>query len=122
MPEPIAAGAGVASSKNDADEVLPASTADIAEAGPREMPLPRNYQSLMLSGIFGLMLLSALYLARDIAMPIVFAFVLNLALRPAMRALGSLRVPQPVAGLILLAGFLVLVAGLGATVSAPAAE
>ena len=63
-----------------------------------------------------------MYFAREIAVPFFFAFILNLALQPAMRALVDVRVPRILAALIVIAGFLACVAGLGTSLSAPAAD
>ncbi len=93
------------------------------EAAPqRQFPLPHNSQSFILTGIFVLLFFYFLYFAREIAVPFVFAFILNLALQPAMRALVGLRVPRILAALIVMAGFLTCVAGLGMSLSTPAAD
>src|SRR2546427_284279 len=69
----------------------PCSSQDEAAQGPaasegREiMPLPRNRQTLLLAGIFLILLLFTLNYAGAILLPIIFAFILYLVLQPAMR-------------------------------------
>jgi predicted PurR-regulated permease PerM len=87
-----------------------------------QFPLPHSYQSFLLTGIFGFLFLYFLYFTRDIAVPVVFAFILNLALQPPMRALTDLRIPRLLAALIVIGGFLTCVAGLGISLAAPAAD
>jgi predicted PurR-regulated permease PerM len=68
------------------------------------------------------MLLAACYLAAEIILPIVLAFVLNLVLQPLMRLLEKVHLPRTLAALaiiIVLCGTLV---GLGTALSGPAAS
>src|SRR5690349_14363426 len=58
--------------------------------------------SVAVVGIFGLMFFWVLYFARDILVPITFAFVLNLLLQPASKVLARLHVPKPLAALLTL--------------------
>jgi predicted PurR-regulated permease PerM len=97
---------------------------DIAagEPGRAEFHLPHNYQTVFLAGIFSLMGAYSLYLAREIAIPLVFSIILDFALQPVMRSLTRLHVPRILAGLLLIFGFLACVAGLATTLSAPAAD
>ena len=103
-----------------------AASAEDAVSGRREEAVepasPRNYQLAFLAGIFILLLTYSLYLARDLAVPVVFAFILQFALQPVMRALGRLHVPRALAGILVVIGFLSCVAGLAMTLSAPAAD
>jgi predicted PurR-regulated permease PerM len=80
---------------------------------------PWDIQSVTLLAIFGVLFLWVLYFARDILMPITFAFVLNLLLQPAARALDRLRIPKPIAALLTLFIFLVLLLLLGVTLAGP---
>ena len=59
----------------------PVSSADSLAEHPAsvEMPPPRNYQAILLAGILALLLTYSLYLAREIAIPVVFAVVLQFA-------------------------------------------
>ena len=49
------------------------------------MPLPRNLQTLLLTGIFGILLLFALYFTGEVVLPIIFAFILYQVSAPHAR-------------------------------------
>jgi len=87
-----------------------------------EMPLPRNLQTLLLAGIFGILLLFALYFTGEIVLPIIFAFILYLVLQPLMRGAARLRIPKPLAALIIILVIFGGVGALGFTLSGPAAD
>ena len=81
-----------------------------------------DIRSVFQAGQFLLMLLATCYLAAEIILPIVLAFVLNLVLQPLMRLLEKLHLPRTLAALaiiIVLCGTLV---GLGTALSGPAAS
>ena len=60
--------------------------------------------TVALAGIFVLLLLFTLYLARPFLLPLVLATILNFLLSPVVRVLARLHVPQPLgAGLVILA-------------------
>ena len=54
-----------------------------------DMPLPSDAKSFFLGGIFVLSMLTAIYVARDIVLPMIFAVMLNLLMQPALRALAT---------------------------------
>lgn len=56
--------------------------------------LPEDMKVVTLVGIFGLLLLFALYFTKLIVMPIVFAFILYLMLQPGMRVFVRLHIPK----------------------------
>jgi predicted PurR-regulated permease PerM len=87
-----------------------------------EMPLPTDLRTLLLLGIFVLLSFYTLYFTREIAIPIVFAFVLNLLLQPAMRALTRLYLPRTIAALLMILVFFGTVAGIAVSISSPAAN
>jgi predicted PurR-regulated permease PerM len=92
-------------------------------AGRREeMPLPQDMQSLLLLGIFGLLMLYSLYFASEIVLPIVFALVLYLLLQPSMRIFARLHIPKTIAALLIIFVFFGGVVALGFSLSGPAAE
>jgi len=109
---------------NDDDEPNQPRPDDPPEpAGRREeMPLPQDMHTLLLVGIFSLLTLYSLYLASEIVLPIVFAFVLYLLLQPSMRIFARLRVPKAIAALLIILVFFGGVVGLGFSLSGPAAE
>jgi predicted PurR-regulated permease PerM len=87
-----------------------------------EMPLPTDLRTMLLLGIFVLLSFYTLYFAREILIPIIFAFVLNLLLQPAMRVLTRLRVARMIAALTMILVFFGAVVGIGVSISSPAAD
>jgi predicted PurR-regulated permease PerM len=62
-----------------------------------------------------------LYLASDIVVPFVLAIVLNLLLQPARRFLSErLRLPAPLASLVLILALFGVIGGIGTAISVPA--
>jgi predicted PurR-regulated permease PerM len=60
------------------------------------------------------------YVAAEIILPTVLAFVLKLVLQPVMRALRRLHLPQGAAALLIIVVLFGTFAGLGTALSAPA--
>ncbi|MGN8117921.1 AI-2E family transporter [Labrys sp. 22185] len=72
-----------------------------------------------------LLLLASLtiaYVAADIILPLVLAFVLKLLFQPVMRQLERFRLPRSIAALLMIFVFFGLFVGLGAAVAGPATE
>jgi predicted PurR-regulated permease PerM len=90
-----------------------------AEALP-DMIVPSDIRSVFQAGQFLLMLLAACYLAGEIILPIVLAFVLNLVLQPLMRLLEKLHLPRILAALAIITVLCGTLVGLGAALSGPA--
>lgn len=86
------------------------------------MPLPRDLRSFVMTAILLLLVLVILYFTGEVVLPIMFAFLLNLLLQPAMTALIRLHVPKTVAALLIILLFIGTAAGIGFSLSAPAAE
>jgi predicted PurR-regulated permease PerM len=84
-----------------------------------EGPLPPATVWL-LGGILFLMTMFALYFARTVMVPVVAAMILYLLLQPALRALARLKVPRPLAALLVLAMLVAMAAAVIALVAAPA--
>jgi predicted PurR-regulated permease PerM len=104
------------------DDHLPEQHAAVTEAADdTEMPLPSNPQTFFLGGLFALGVFAVLYLASAIILPIVFAFVLNLLLQPAVRLLGRLHLPRAVGALLAVLLVIGALVGLVAALSVPAA-
>ena len=91
-------------------------------SGHHEIPLPRDKALILLSGIFLLLFLFALYFARDVVLPIVFAFVLNLMLLPAMRGLTAMYIPRGIAAAVAIILLFGTIVGFGYALSGPATE
>jgi predicted PurR-regulated permease PerM len=101
------------------DETAPSEPA--AEGLDDNLPLPHNAQSLLLTGIFTLLLFGTLYFTGELLLPIIFAFVLHLLLQPAMRALTKLHIPKSVSALFIILVLFGALGALGSTVSGPMA-
>jgi predicted PurR-regulated permease PerM len=84
--------------------------------------LPQDVRSVMLSGIFVLLVFYALYATGEITIPLVFAILFKLLLQPGVRLLERLRFPVPVAALAMIALLFALLAGAGYLLSGPAAS
>ena len=85
-----------------------------------DMPLPSDAKTFFLGGLFTLAMLTAVYVARDIVLPMIFAVMLNLLMQPALRALERLRVPKALGSILLILVVLAAIVGIGAAVSGPA--
>jgi predicted PurR-regulated permease PerM len=97
------------------------STSEPAEK-QSELPMPRDWQSFALMAILVLLVLVILYYTGEVVLPILFAFLLNLLLQPAMNALIKVHVPKTVAALSIILVFVGAVTGIGFSLSGPAAE
>ena len=90
-------------------------------APPAAIPMPAP-RSVFLGGLFILALLAGCYVAAEIVLPIVLAFMLKLVFQPVMRVLTRLRLPRSIAALLII---ILLVGGLfavGSALSAPASD
>jgi len=104
----------------DLAEIQAEDFADLAKPTD-EMPLPTDLRTILLLGIFVLLSFYTLYVAREILIPILFAFILNLLLQPAMGILTRLRLPRAIAALLMILVFFGVVGGIGVSISSPAA-
>ena len=66
--------------------------------------------------------LALCYVAAEIVLPIVLAFVLSLVLQPAMRALERIYLPRGTAAMVIILALFGTLGGLGAALSGPAAS
>lgn len=97
------------------------STSDTA-ATNRAVRRRTDRLSLWVGGLFALGVVALLYFGKPFLLPLVVAFLTALALRPVVRALASLRIPEWVAALlVVLTGTMALGAG-AYKLSEPAAE
>jgi predicted PurR-regulated permease PerM len=94
------------------------------DEGPSESSgfflLPKSLDTLFLAGILAGMVLTILYFARSVAIPIAFAVLLNLLLQPAVRVLTRLGSPKSIAAAFVLVVLIGGVTGLAYGLSAPA--
>ncbi|MBS7698366.1 MULTISPECIES: AI-2E family transporter [unclassified Chelatococcus] len=82
--------------------------------------LPRDPVVVCLVILVTLALLTTAYVAADIILPIVLAFVLKLLFQPVMRLLEKLGLPRSVAALLLILAVFGAIVGIGAAISGPA--
>ena len=66
--------------------------------------------------------LAGCYVAAEIVLPVVLAFILNLVLQPAMRALERLHLPHGIAAVLIILVLFGALGGLGTALSGPAAS
>jgi predicted PurR-regulated permease PerM len=109
-------------SSRRAAEVPTAVAPSAAAADEDDLPIPSDIKAVFLGGLFLLAMLGACYIASDIVLPIVLAFVLSLVLQPAMRALERVRLPRGIAAVFLIFMLFGTLGGLGAALSGPAAS
>jgi hypothetical protein len=74
-------------SRKAADRPSTAAAPTAAAADEDDLPIPSGIKAVFLGGLFLLAMLAACYVAAEIVLPIVPAFVLSLVLQPAMRVL-----------------------------------
>ena len=84
------------------------------------MPIPSDIKAVFLGGLFLLAVLAGCYVAAEIVLPIVLAFVLKLVLQPAMRALERIHLPHGIAAVLIILVLFGTLGGLGAALSGPA--
>jgi predicted PurR-regulated permease PerM len=90
--------------------------------GGQEMPLPRNWNTVFLGILTMIAVLTCLYVARNIVLPVVLALVLKLLFQPLVKLLERVHIPKIGGALISLLLLLGVFVGLGALLSSPAAR
>lgn len=93
---------------------------DIPDPARDDIPLPSNPQTVLLLGLFLFAVFASAYVAAEVVLPIVMAFVLKMLLQPGMRLLARIRIPRSLAALILILAVFAVFVGIGAAVSGPA--
>ena len=92
-------------------------------ASPAASPEPIvgwDMTSMLLFGIFGMMALAALYFVRELAIPVVLAFILNALFQPAMRLMARIGVPRVLSALVVVVMLCGLLAAVVFPLSGPA--
>jgi hypothetical protein len=95
-------------------------TVDAAPAEEAEVAISADAKTVFLGGLFALAVPAGCYVAEEIVLPIVLAFVLSLVLQPAMRQIEHLHLPRGLAALLIIAVLFGTLAGLGTALSGPA--
>ena len=68
-----------------------------AAANEDELTIPSDINTVFLAGLFLLATLAACYVAAEIVLPIVLAFMLSLVLQPPMRVFERVCMPRGIA-------------------------
>jgi predicted PurR-regulated permease PerM len=87
-----------------------------------EISWPQDARTIFQGILCGIAVLACLYIAQDIVLPVVLAFVLKLLLQPLVSFLERLHVARPAGALVALAVLLSIFIGLGMLLSSPAAQ
>jgi predicted PurR-regulated permease PerM len=93
-----------------------------ASAADDDLPIPSDINAVFMGGLFVLAVLALCYVAAEIVLPIVLAFVLSLVLQPAMGALERIYLPRGIAAMVIILALFGTLGGLGAALSGPAAS
>jgi predicted PurR-regulated permease PerM len=110
----------VESTGSTTEKPAPAAVALAADDNPSSTA--SDVTAIFQGGTFALMLLAACYAASEIILPIVVAFMLMLALQPAMRILERVYLPRSLSALAIIVILFGTLAGLGTVLSGPAAS
>ncbi len=107
-------------------DIVPPLTDDESAAPPvAESPSavdPLQGTFLIQTGLFVVVMLAVLYVAKAIILPVVLAVVLKLLLNPALRFLERWSVPRVVAALLLIISVAAFIVGLVAALTGPAGD
>jgi predicted PurR-regulated permease PerM len=87
-----------------------------------DMPLPTDPHTIFLGGLLLLAVLSGLYAASEIVLPVVLAIVLKLLLQPLVRSLDRIGLPRPISALVALLLLIILLTALISALTGPAAD
>ncbi|MET0505168.1 MAG: AI-2E family transporter [Luteibacter sp.] len=109
---------------NDGKPTVEPQVSDALDAATddAEMPLPSDPKTVFLGGLFILASLAAAFVAKEVILPVVLAFILKLLLQPVMRLLARVRVPRVLASLLMILALFGILAGLGSALSGPASN
>jgi predicted PurR-regulated permease PerM len=107
-------------SRKAAAPSLAATPPAAAAAHQDDLTIPSDINTVFLGGLFLLAMLAACYVASEIVLPIVLAFVISLVLQPGMRVLERVRLPRGIAAILLILVLFGTLGGLGTALSGPA--
>jgi predicted PurR-regulated permease PerM len=84
-----------------------------------ELPLPHDLKTILLLGIFIIMLFGAFYFLGEVIVPIIVAFMLSMALHPVLDVLVRFHLPKAVASLMIVVVGVGLLVGIAFLLSGP---
>jgi len=95
--------------------------AKLPEPIERVQPVSTNLLSIGVLVLAALAIIGALYVGKEVVLPIVLALVLKLMLQPIMNALcDRLHIPSPISAVLLIILLFGVVAAVALTISVPA--
>lgn len=106
----------------DWDKLLPSGRDRIRQEAIPWQQRWAKIQAISAALVAGLLVSHALYLSASISIPIVAAIVLSLALRPLVRAMGRLKIPDAIGGLLILGSVVALVGVMAFQLTEPAGK
>jgi len=92
------------------------------DADGKDMPLPQDPKVVFQGTLVVLALLAGAYVAKEVILPVVLAFILKLLMQPAMRLFERARIPRVIASLVMIVLLFGLIAGFGEMLSGPASD
>ena len=92
------------------------------DADGKDMPLPQDPKVVFQGTLVVLALLAGAYVAKEVILPVVLAFILKLLMQPSMRLFERVRIPRVVASLVMIVLLFGLIAGFGEMLSGPASD
>ena len=85
-----------------------------------DMPLPHDWNTIFLGGLFLLTALFVMNVAQEVILPVIIAIVLKLLLQPLVRLQERIHIPKALGALVAVLVLLGVFALLGAVLSGPA--
>ncbi|MFL5257275.1 MAG: AI-2E family transporter [Rhodopila sp.] len=85
-----------------------------------DMPLPTDPKTIFLGGLFFFAVLTILYVASEIVLPLVLAIVLKLLLQPLVRFLEGLHIPRAIGAILTVLLVLAVFGGMISMLAGPA--
>ncbi|MFL5280757.1 MAG: AI-2E family transporter [Rhodopila sp.] len=85
-----------------------------------DMPLPTDPKTIFLGGLFFFAVLTILYVASEIVLPLVLAIVLKLLLQPIVRFLEGIHIPRAIGAILTVLLVLAVFGGMISMLAGPA--
>src|SRR4051794_31026454 len=85
-----------------------------------DMPLPTDPKTIFLGGLFFFAVLTILYVASEIVLPLVLAIVLKLLLQPIVRFLEGIHIPRAIGAILSVLLVLAVFGGMISMLAGPA--
>src|SRR5215813_7674478 len=86
-----------------ADRPRDEASASVETSSTEQLGRAVNVQTVFLGIIAGILVLTTLYIAQTVAVPLVLACMLNLVLTPLVLGLARIRIPEPLGAALVVA-------------------